>query len=107
MLTSAASLSASEGGWVDVGFSGLAPSLTDFQLTVTDPAGLTIEYPLETHTSLHANSTLEDGETDVARFYVAPTQTGAEQVTIEYRISYVNARGNTSQTGNFTLSLQP
>lgn len=64
------SASPNEAGWVGVAYRGMAPSLPDFTVRVADDAGLSITYPRDAFTSLHGDSTLEDGETDVARFRI-------------------------------------
>ncbi len=61
---------AGAGGWVDIAYTGYAPRVDDFRVVVTDAAGLALEYPQGSYTSLVHDAVLEDGETDVARVYV-------------------------------------
>jgi len=78
-----------ESAWVGVSYAGLAPRLDDFQLTVTDAAGLPIVYPADgTSTSLHHNARLEDGETDIARFRVDAFDVAAGTYTISVVATY-------------------
>ena len=64
-------MSVGEPAWLGVEWTGIAPVLDDVTMTVTAPAGAVITYPAEgSSTSLHYDSVLEDGETDIARFLV-------------------------------------
>ena len=65
-----------EDGWVTVTYRGLAPQVTAMKLSVTEVSGSdldlgTIEYPRGDHTSLANDDELEDGETDIAKFFLA------------------------------------
>ena len=61
-----ATLDLGTSAWVDVDFTGLAPSVDDMRMTVT--GDLPIVYPGDRgFTSLHGDEQLEDGETDTAR----------------------------------------
>ena len=89
-------VTAGESVWVGVSYAGLAPRLDDFQLTVTDPAGLPIVYPGDrSSTSLHHDARLEDGETDIARFRIdandLPSGTYTISITATYRKDAVTA----------------
>lgn len=77
-------------GWVSVSFAGLAPRVEGFQVTVSDPGGLDIYYPLETFTSLAGDDLLEDGETDVVRFRMNESQWDSP-VTAELEVRYTLA----------------
>lgn len=78
-----------ESAWVGVSYAGLAPRLDDFQLTVTDAAGLPIVYPGDgASTSLHHDARLEDGETDIARFRVDAYDIPAGSYTIQVQATY-------------------
>ena len=90
--TDAGTLGAGSADWIGVTYTGMAPSLTGFRLTVTDPAGLGISYPSEqSMTSLHQDAELDWGETDVARFYVDTT--GASPGTYLLGISATYEKG--------------
>ena len=56
-------------GWLVVQYRGLAPQVSGLRLRVTDGATV-LEYPQGDHTSLSDDASLDDGETDLARFYV-------------------------------------
>jgi hypothetical protein len=92
-----------EGGWVEVAYSGMAPSLSDFRVQVTDAAGLPIEYPQTTYTSLAGDALLEDGETDVVRFYVGPSSAGSYEVTV--RATYLKGSAQGSIDGTVLLDV--
>lgn len=63
-------LPAESGGWIEVGYTGHAPVVNDFKVTVTDSAGIPVEYPQATYASLVHDSDLQVGETDVARVHL-------------------------------------
>jgi hypothetical protein len=65
--TEAVTVSQATPSWVDLSFRGRAPSLHDFELTVSGPGELVIGYPGDRRsTSLAAASTLLAGATDTA-----------------------------------------
>lgn len=82
-----------ENGWVSVAYLGMAPSLGDFTVRVSDSADLTITYPREKYTSLHGDDVLVDGETDVVRFLLDDAKKASGQVIV-IETSYTWA-GNT------------
>jgi hypothetical protein len=95
-----------QSAWVGVSFAGLAPRLDDFQLTITDTAGLPIVYPADgTSTSLHHNARLEDGETDVARFRVDAYDVEAGTYTIAIRATYNKDAASAELLGSVSLAV--
>ena len=90
------------GGWVEVLLSGVAPTLSEVQVTVEGAVAVT--YPAEgSSTSLHHDATLVAGETDVARFLVDPeAPPGSHQLTVT--ISY--AKGSERLARTVTLGLE-
>lgn len=82
-------------GWVTLSFAGLAPRVENFNVVVSDPAGLDIYYPRETFTSLAGDALLEDGETDVVRFRVGEAHWAAPmtvELVVDYEVAGVAAK---------------
>jgi len=93
-------ISAASPAWLGVEWTGLAPSLDDVEMTVSGPAGAAITYPGErAFTSLYYDSTLEDGETDVARFLVDVAAMAPGDYSFEVELSYAKAGKTESVTG--------
>jgi hypothetical protein len=89
VLTDTVAVTEADNGWVGISLTGLAPRVEGVQVRVVDPEGLDIYYPLETHTSLHGDDLLEDGETDDARFRVNESlwgQTSKVSVEVSYTL---------------------
>ncbi len=64
------SMAVGETRWVEVAFTGMAPSTRNLATVVSAP-GLAIIYPADgASTSLHHDAELGYGETDVVRFFV-------------------------------------
>lgn len=104
VTTSLGEVALGESAWVGVSYAGLAPRLDDFQLTITDAAGLPIVYPGEgSATSLHHNARLEDGETDVARFRVDAYDIPADTYTIMIRATYRKDAATAELLGSVSL----
>lgn len=96
-------LPAAANGWVELPFAGLAPEVSDLRVVVEDPIDLDIRYPAETHTSLARDATLEDGETDVARFRLGEAHWAAPtDATI--KVDYVLAGEAASETFDITIT---
>ncbi|MFV1970063.1 MAG: hypothetical protein ACC683_03545 [Acidimicrobiia bacterium] len=78
-----------KGSWLGVDWTGLAPVVEKVQMTVTGPKGLVITYPGEgSFTSLYYDDTLEDSETDTARFRVDTSGMTAGKYTLDLELSY-------------------
>lgn len=95
----AGSVSVGEPGWLGVAWTGIAPSLTNVQMSVSGPEGIIIGFPEGRggrFTSLHFDSTLVRGETDVARFHVDAS--GLEPGTYSLRIELVYNSGPAVRT---------
>lgn len=104
LASDAVTVSAAANGWVELPFAGLAPEVSDFRIAVEEPAGLDIDYPAETHTSLARDAVLEDGETDVARFRLGEAHwTASTSATI--RVDYVLA--GQAATERFAITISP
>lgn len=70
-LTDVVEVPAGEGAWVEVAYTGLAPLVDGFSVVVAADPALPITYPgYREATSLHHDDRLDDGETDVVRFFI-------------------------------------
>lgn len=97
-----------DSAWVGVSYAGLAPRLDDFELTITDAAGLPVVYPGDrSSTSLHHDARLEDGETDVARFRVDAYDIPTGSYTIGILASYRKDATVAELIGTVTLEIVP
>jgi hypothetical protein len=102
----AGSIAAGESGWVEVDYSGLAPMVERFEMTVSDPDGLTVSYPLDgSSTSLYFNDILEDHETDYAAVLVDTTGAAPGTYTLSLRVTYVMAGHTKTLEGILTLTV--
>jgi hypothetical protein len=99
VLTDSVSVASGEAAWVDVTYTGSYPELGDFTLTVSEAPGLTIVYPgYGDHTSLNADTTLDRGETDVARFMIDATAAEPGTVELEVTVRYTKGGDPESMT---------
>ena len=90
--------------WVEVSYAGFAPLLENFAVSVTDPAGLEIAYPLDgSSTSLSHNSTLEGGETDFVAFKLIEPPPGTYELAIE--ATYTKGGTPFSLAGSLTVNI--
>ena len=101
---SADPIPAGESMWVKVDFTGLAPTIDDFQLVVSDSAGLSVSYPEpRSSTSLRHDSFLEDNETDFAAFRVDAIGVVPGTYNLGLTVSYTKAGFTKNLTGTFTI----
>ncbi len=92
--------------WVSVSYAGIAPSSDGFDLTVTDPAGLTIIYPrYDSSTSLYNDATLSAGESDSADFYVDASGMGPGKYPVAIEVTYDAGDGRETVAGTVTISV--
>jgi hypothetical protein len=102
----AGSVSAGTPGWLGVEWTGIAPTLDDVQMTVTAPAGAVVTYPGDgSFTSLLYDSTLEDSETDVARFLMDVSGVANGNYKFEVVLSYTKGGSVTSVTGEVAFEV--
>ncbi len=102
----AGSVATAEPAWLGVEWTGIAPKLEQVSMTVAAPQGAVITYPGEgTATSLHYDSVLEDGETDVARFLVDASALDPGMHSFDVVISYTKAGTALSATGQVTFEV--
>jgi hypothetical protein len=94
--------------WVDVQYTGFAPTLENFAVTVTDTAGLTVVYPADgSSTSLVHDATLEDHETDLVRFRIDTTESDAGTYTLQIEATYTKGGSPGSLSGAVNLIVAP
>ena len=102
----AGSVATAEPAWLGVEWTGIAPVLEKVSMTVAAPRGAVITYPGEgSATSLHYDSVLEDGETDVARFLVDASALDPGKHTLDVVISYTKAGRSLSAKGQVTFEV--
>ncbi|MCH7669865.1 MAG: hypothetical protein IIC71_11810 [Acidobacteria bacterium] len=104
--TDAGSVSVGEPAWLGVEWTGLAPVLSDIEITVTGPLGTAITYPADRpFTSLYYNDSLEDGETDVARFLIDATAMSPGSYVLTVEVSYTKAGTAKSVSGEVSFKV--
>jgi len=98
------SMASGESDWFDVLFTGLAPVMNNFDVVVSDPAGLTVSYPqAHSSTSLYFNNILEDNETDFAAIHVDTRGAAPGTYNLGLQVSYTMA--GQAKTFDGTLAL--
>ncbi len=98
------SMASGEAVWFDVLFTGLAPVMDNFDVVVSDAAGLTVTYPqAHSSTSLYFNNVLEDNETDFAAIHVDTRGAAPGTYNLGLKVSYTMA--GQAKTFDGTLAL--
>jgi len=106
MTDSASSIPGSESTWVEVDFTGLAPTVDAFDLVVSDSAGLNVSYPEpKSSTSLRHDAVLEDNETDFAAFRVDTAGVTPGIYTLGLTVTYTKAGVTKTRTGTVTFNV--
>jgi len=106
VTTDAGSVTTSDPGWLGVEWTGIAPTLDDVEMIVTGPAGSVITYPADrSFTSLYYDNTLEDGETDVARFLVDAAAVRPGTYTVDVVLTYTKSGKPASVTGQASFEI--
>lgn len=97
---------AGSGGWIEFGYSGIAPVLNDFKVTLADSAGIPVEYPQGTFTSLVHDSDLSAGETDFAGIYLDTSGIEPGTYTLSVLTTWTKGRdsGELASTLNVTVT---
>lgn len=105
-VTDSVEVAAGDGAWVEVAYSGLAPVVDRFAVVVgTDPA-LPITYPgYGSKTSLHHDASLEDGETDVIRFFVDAADAEPGDYQVKLAASFSRGDSPSGLDGLLTVSV--
>ena len=99
---------AGEGGWVEVRYTGMAPSVDRFSVVVSDTDGLAITYPqYGTATSLHHDAVLEDRETDVVRFYVDTSDVAPGTYGLTLEATYAKGGAGSSIQSGLAVDVTP
>lgn len=102
----AGSVSVTEPAWLGVEWTGLAPIIEDIEITVSGPGGAIVTYPADrSFTSLYYNNTLEDGETDVARFLVDAAALAPGSYTLIVEVSYTKAGAANAVVGEMSFTV--
>lgn len=102
----AGSVSPKDPTWLGVDWTGLAPKLNDVEMTVKAPQGAVITYPGERpFTSLNYDDSLDDGETDVARFLVDATAMTPGSYFFEVEVTYTKGGKKQSVTGEVAFEV--
>ncbi|MGZ5383581.1 MAG: hypothetical protein ACXW1Y_02275 [Acidimicrobiia bacterium] len=100
------SIASGESAWTQVDFTGLAPMVEEFDVVVTDPAGLAVSYPsARTSTSLNFNNVLEDSETDFAAIHVDTTGVAPGTYKLGLKVSYTMGGRTKTVDGNLALTV--
>jgi hypothetical protein len=100
------SMASGESDWFDVLFTGLAPVMNNFDVVVSDPAGLTVSYPqAHSSTSLYFNNVLEDNETDFAAIHVDTQGAAPGTYNLGLKVSYTMAGQTKTFDGTLALTV--
>lgn len=95
LVTESGVVSSVTPSWVDVDWSGLAPSIGDVRMVVGSPNGATVVYPGErAWSSLSFDDRLDQGETDVARFLLDAS--GLKPGIHEFKVLLTYSRGSSA-----------
>ncbi len=106
VTTDVGAVSVTQPAWVDVEWTGIAPILTDVQMTVAGPSGIAITYPGDrTFTSLDYDNTLVAGETDVARVLLDVSGLAPGTYTLDVTLSYAKGGAVSTVTGQVSLTV--
>ncbi len=107
-VTDLVEVPAGDGAWVEVAYAGMAPLLDRFSVVVEADPALAITYPgYGANTSLHHDATLEDGETDVVRFFVDSSNASEGEYKIAVFASYARGDRPGGLEGVVTVSVIP
>lgn len=93
--------------WVDVDWTGMAPSVTDVKMTATGPTGAAIAYPADGEwTSLWYDDQLDQGETDVARFLLDASGLSPDDYQFEVTLNYNRGTSAARASGVVTVTVE-
>ena len=107
-VTSDVSVERGGGTWVQLYYTGAAPLLEGFDVTVTDPGDLTVTYPADgTSTSLRHDDTLEDGETDYVAFRIVTGEQDPGTLTLRVEATYMKGGTAFSLPGEVVVTVGP
>jgi len=98
LVTSSGDITTAEPAWMDVEWTGLAPSVSDVRMVVGSPAGASVIYPDErAWSSLSLDDQLDQRETDVARFLLDASDLKPGEYEFKVLLSYTR-NGSASET---------
>ncbi len=97
---------ATDDGWVDIRFAGLAPRSDDMQLWLSSGAGLDVYLPQDGSqwSGPDHDALLERNETDSIRFFIEPG-TPAGTYPMEFRMTWTSGEENREQPVTFDLTI--
>ena len=105
-VTDEVEVTAGAGAWVEVAYSGLAPVVERFSVVVGAESALPITYPgYGSTTSLHHDASLEDGETDVVRFFVDAADAAPGDYELKLAASFARGERARGLDGSLTVSV--
>jgi hypothetical protein len=100
------SIASGESTWMAVDFAGLAPTVENFRVVVSDPAGLAVAYPkAQSSSSLYFNNVLEDNETDFAAIWVDTIGAAPGSYTLGLTVSYTMGGSPKTLAGSVTVDV--
>lgn len=103
LVTSSVDVPAAAQPWIDVGWSGMAPSLDDVRMTVAGPSEAVISYPNDGSSSgLRRGNRLGQSETDVAGFRLDTSTLKPGKHKFEVLLTYTRG-GTPSQTSGVVV----
>lgn len=107
-VTELVEVPAGGGSWIEVAYSGLAPLVERFSVVVGPDPALPVTYPgYGSDTSLHHDAALEDGETDVVRFFVDAAGLEPGSYTLSLLASYTRGDEPSGVKGIVTVAVVP
>jgi hypothetical protein len=105
-ITDSVEVTAGGGAWVEVAYSGLAPIVERFAVVVDADPALPITYPgYGSKTSLHHDAALQDGETDVVRFFVDAAEAAPGEYQMNLAASFARGERPSGLEGVLTVSV--
>jgi len=108
VTTNAGTVPAGGSAWLGVEWTGMAPALDNVAMTAVGPPGTTITYPAyRAFTSLAHDATLEDGETDVARFLLDAGSLAPGTYAVDVTLTYTKAGAARSVAHTVTFDVVP
>jgi len=107
-VTDLVEVAAGSGAWIEVAYAGLAPRVDRFSVVVGADPAVPITYPgYGVNTSLHHDAALEDGETDVVRFFVDAADLDPGTYTLSVLASYTRGDQPDGVEGSVTVAVVP
>ena len=106
VTTDVGALSGIAPDWIEISWTGIAPVLSDVQMTVSGPTGIVITYPQDrAFTSLKYDSILVAGETDYAAAFVDASALRPGNYTLDVVLTYSKGGAISSVTGQVSIQV--